>query len=72
MALTLRMLRASKKATMAEVASVIGVHPQTYSKLEEYPGDMTIKQAKLLADYYNTSVNDIFFANQFELKSNMK
>ena len=69
MALTLRMLRASKKATMAEVAGIIGVHPQTYSKLEEHPGDMTIKQAKLLADYYNISLDDIFFANVFELKS---
>lgn len=43
------------------MANLLGVHVQTYRKLEENPEDISIKQAKKIAEYLGVPYNDIYF-----------
>ena len=47
--------------TQKEVADEIGVHVQTYAKIEHNPEIATISQAKRIAKALNTSIDKIFF-----------
>ena len=46
MSLSLKQHRLVKGKTQEEMANLLGVHVQTYRKLEENPEDISIKQAK--------------------------
>lgn len=59
--ITLKQARLLKELSQEHMASVLGVHVQTYRKLEENPGMVTINQAKLLSAELGISYDDIFF-----------
>ncbi|WP_260286773.1 helix-turn-helix transcriptional regulator [Peribacillus aracenensis] len=61
MILTLKQARLIKGFTQREIAKKLGVHVQTYSKMEKNPGDVTIKEAKKICDILDLSYDFIFF-----------
>ncbi len=61
MGLSLKQHRLVKGKTQEEMATMLGVHVQTYRKLEENPEEVSIKQAKMIAEYLGVPYNDIFF-----------
>lgn len=63
MGLSLKQMRLIKAKTQDEMAEKLGVHVQTYRKLEENPDEVTIKQAKIIADFLDVPYDDIFFAH---------
>lgn len=63
MELSLKQWRLIKAKTQEEMAERLGMHVQTYRRLEENPDEVTIKQAKIISDFFGVSYNDIFFAN---------
>jgi len=65
MALTLKQARIGINATQQEIADKMGVHVQTYARMEKHPEDMTIAQAKRFSDIVKRPVGDIYFG--FEL-----
>ena len=62
MKFSLKAARITAGMTQDEVAELLGVHVQTYRKLEENPNLATIEQAKKLSDRLNVPYDDIFFA----------
>ena len=46
---------------MEDVAVQMGVHPQTYSKLEANPLRMTIEEARRFSEIVGIPIDDIFF-----------
>lgn len=63
MQLTLKQTRLIKEKTQDDMAQMLGVHVQTYRKLEENPENITIGQAKKISSFLGISYNDIFFAD---------
>ena len=63
MSLTLKQARLVKEKSQRDLAEMLGVHVQTYRKLEENPDLVTIGQAKKLAKYLGISYDEIFFDN---------
>lgn len=61
MKISLKAARITAGMTQDEVAELLGVHVQTYRKLEENPNLATIEQAKKLSDRLNVPYDDIFF-----------
>jgi hypothetical protein len=62
MGLSLKQIRLVREKTQDEMAEKLGVHVQTYRKLEENPDEVTIKQAKIISEFLGVSYDDIFFA----------
>ena len=65
MSLTMKQARIGIDATQQEIADKMGVHVQTYARMEKNPEDMTIKQAMLFAEIVGLPVSDICFASGF-------
>ena len=63
MHLTLKQFRLIKGKKQCEMAELLGVHVDTYRKLEEKPENVTVKQAKMISNYLGVSYNEIFFAD---------
>lgn len=61
MGLSLKQHRLVKGKTQEEMAIMLGVHVQTYRKLEENPEEVSIKQAKMISKFLGVPHNDIFF-----------
>lgn len=61
MILTLKQARLLKGFTQRDVANKLGVHVQTYSKMEKHPDEVTIGEAKKLCDILEFSYDFIFF-----------
>lgn len=61
MKLTLRQLRLSKEISQEKMANLLKIHRNTYVKLEENPGRISIEQARTISNYFGVSVDDIFF-----------
>lgn len=62
MRLSLKQARLIKEKTQEAMAEKLGVHVQTYRKLEENPDEVTIHQAKIISNFLGVSYDDIFFA----------
>lgn len=62
MGLSLKQIRLVREKTQDEMAEKLGVHVQTYRKLEENPDEVTIKQAKIISEFLGVSYDHIFFA----------
>ena len=67
MLLTLKQARLIRELTQEQVAELLGVHVQTYRKIEQDPDEATVKQAKTLSDKLNVDYNEIFFGNNSSL-----
>lgn len=61
MLLTLKQARLVRELTQEQLASLLGVHVQTYRKIEQNPDEATIKQAKVLSENLGLNYNEIFF-----------
>ncbi|MED3888263.1 helix-turn-helix transcriptional regulator [Priestia aryabhattai] len=61
MKFTLKQARLLKGLTQKELAAKLGVHAQTYSKMERHPDDVTIGEAKQISEILGFSYDFIFF-----------
>ncbi len=61
MQLSLRQARRLRDKTQEEMANLLGVHIQTYRKIEETPSIATIEQAKKISEYLEMPYDEIFF-----------
>ena len=65
MYIKLKKLREDKGITQDEMAELLGYrHKSGYFKLENGERKMSIEQAKLISDFFNMSIEDIFFNNK--------
>ncbi len=58
----LKGLRAQNNLTQQDMANLINTTIQTYNRKELGKREFTLKEAKIIADYFNKSVDEIFFA----------
>lgn len=61
MTITLKQARLIKEKRQKDLAKLLGIHVQTYRKLEQHPEELTIKQAKKICEFLKISYDDIFF-----------
>jgi DNA-binding XRE family transcriptional regulator len=59
--LTMKQARIGANLTMQEIAEKMGIHYQTYSRMEAHPEDVTIKEAYKFAEITGLNFEDIFF-----------
>jgi len=59
---TMKQARVGADMTQKDVADKLGVHVQTYQRMESHPEDVTIKQGKAFAHIVGLSFDDIFFS----------
>lgn len=64
----LKKLRIENKLTQEEVARIFKINTQYYSMIERGVRTPGFRLAKVIADYYGCTVDDIFFAKE---KNNM-
>lgn len=67
MAISVKMARVGANLTQQQVADEMGIHVQTYAKMENDPESMTIKDAKLFSKITGVSWAEIFFVNDSNL-----
>ncbi|MDU4952943.1 MAG: XRE family transcriptional regulator [Clostridium cadaveris] len=61
----LKKIREEKNITQEEIASLLGYrHKSGYSKLENGDRKISVEQAKVISDFFNMSIEDIFFDNK--------
>ena len=63
MQITMKQARVGANMTQQQVADQLGVHVQTYQRMEQHPQDVTIKQGKEFSDIVGYRFEDIFFDN---------
>lgn len=61
MKFTLKQARLLKGFKQKEIAQKLGVHVQTYSKMENFPDKVTIGDAKKICEILGMSYDYIFF-----------
>lgn len=61
MSLTLKQWRLAKEISQEQMAAKCGVHRNTYASWEERPEEVSIKNAKIIANALGESINLIFF-----------
>ena len=64
MSITVKQARIGIDATQQEIADKMGVHVQTYARMEKNPEDMTIKEALAFSKIVGVPVSDIYFGVQ--------
>lgn len=68
---SLKQARLLKGLTQKEVAEKLGIHKQTYGKLEKNPDEVTIGQAKQISQILDFSYDFIFFNTNSTLSRGM-
>ena len=63
MQITMKQARVGANMTQQQVADALGVHVQTYMRMENNPEDVTIKQGKSFSEIVGVRFEDIFFIN---------
>ena len=63
MQITMKQARVGANMTQQQVADELGVHVQTYMRMENNPEDVTIKQGKTFSEIVGVRFEDIFFIN---------
>ncbi|MED3697405.1 helix-turn-helix transcriptional regulator [Heyndrickxia sporothermodurans] len=58
---TLKQARLIKGLTQREMALKLGVHVQTYRKMEREPDEVTVKEAKKISEILGIDYDHIFF-----------
>lgn len=61
--ITLKQARLLREKSQEICAEALGVHVNTYRRLEEDPENLTIKQAKTISSFLGFDYNILFFAN---------
>lgn len=72
MRITLKQARLMKGFTQREIAKRLGVHVQTYSKMEKHPDSVTIGDAKRICEILGVSYDYIFFNVDSTLSRNVE
>lgn len=62
MQITMKQARVGAEMTQKQMAEQMGVHVQTYMRMESHPEDVTIKQGKLFSRITGVRFEDLFFA----------
>ena len=57
--------RKQARYSQQAVADQLGISRQTYIRMEKNPEDITIGDAKTLAELYGVSIEDIFFSQDY-------
>lgn len=63
MVMTMKMARVGANLTKQQVADRMGVHVQTYSKMENDSESVTIREAKLFSEIVGIPWIEIFFGD---------
>lgn len=58
---SVKQARLLAEKSQVETAKMLGVHKQTYRKIEQNPETATIEQATKLAHYFNRKIDEICF-----------
>lgn len=61
MAMTLKQARRFRNVTIREIASYLGVSSQSYIKWEKNPDMIRLGYAKLICEFLDFDMNEIFF-----------
>lgn len=61
MQITMKQARVGADMTQQQIADKMGVHVQTYQRMEQNPQDVTIKQGKVFSEIVGCNFEDIFF-----------
>lgn len=61
MQLTMRQARIGADLRQQDVADKMGVHVQTYQRMEKHPEDVTIRQGQMFAKIVGLPFEAIFF-----------
>lgn len=61
MQITMKQARVGAEMTQQQVADKMGVHVQTYQRMEQNPQDVTIKQGKRFSEIVGCNFEDVFF-----------
>ena len=64
MQLTMKQARIGAGLKQQDIADRMGVHVQTYQRMEKHPEDITIRQGKLFAQIVGLPFEVIFFGSQ--------
>ena len=63
MPLTLKQARVINEITQQKMADLLGIHLDTYRKIEKNPDLATIEQARKIAEATGVPVEQLFFAS---------
>lgn len=55
--------RKNERYTQQQVADYLGISRVTYAKMEKNPGDISLDDARRLAELFKVDVRDIFFSS---------
>lgn len=55
--------RKKERYSQQQVADLLGVSRPTYARMEQNPGDVSVEDAKRLAEIFRVDVRDIFFSS---------
>ena len=61
MQITMKQARVGADMTQQQVADRMGIHVQTYQRMEQNPQDVTIKQGKRFSEIVGCNFEDVFF-----------
>lgn len=67
MPMTMKMARVGADLSQQQVADKMGIHVNTYSKMEKDSEGVTIREAKLFADIVGVPWTEIFFGSNSNL-----
>lgn len=68
--MSIRQIRRMREIRQQEMADYLGIHVQTYRRIEEHPETATVEQAKKIAEKLEGSYDDLFFADVSTLSRN--
>lgn len=65
---SIKQARLLAEKTQEETADYLGIHKQTYAKIERNPELATIGQAKLISKFFNRRIDEmVFFCPETQL-----
>lgn len=67
MEMSIKQIRLSKEIKQQEMADALGIHVQTYRKLENNPENATIAQAKRIAEVLEVPYDNLIFTEESTL-----
>lgn len=59
----LKVLRAKYDISQRKMAEMLGMTPASYNRKENGVRKFNIQEAKIIADFFHTTIENIFFAN---------
>lgn len=60
----IKMYRLAKDINQEDLANLLNITLTTYNKKETGKAEFTLSQAKKIADFFNTTIDDLFFNSE--------